>query len=90
MPDEHDGDRTSPDLGAEEPTQVGANAFTAITDGMGRAVSAVRALAGAIPGRGSAGRRRGLELFSNALGIAGDLFHDSRRAVNALIREEFP
>lgn len=90
MTDEHDGDRTSPDLGADEHTDAGASAFASIAGSLGRAVATVRTMAGGVPDPGETGRRRSLEVLANALGAVGDLAHDTRRAINALIREEFP
>ncbi len=88
--DEHDGDATSPDLGADDKTNPGAGPFASIAGSLGRAVAAVRTMAGLVPGLGETGRRRSLEVLAHALGILGDLAHDTRRAILALIREEFP
>ncbi len=87
--EQHDGDKTSPDLGVDDKTNPGAGPFASIAGSLGRAVAAVRTLAGLVPGLGEAGRRRSLEVLAHALGILGDLAHDTRRAILALVREEF-
>jgi hypothetical protein len=88
--DEHDGDRTSPNLGAEEHTPIGMSPFDSIAGSLNRAVAYIASLAGSMPGDGDSRRERHYEALELALGIAGDLCHDTRRATAARRREEFP
>lgn len=93
MTDEHDGDRTSPDLGAEETTNPGvgtSEAFLAIQSSADRVLGALRTMADACPARGEVGRERHLEVYAHLWGELGDLAHDTRRVTLRLKREEFP
>lgn len=91
---EHDGDRTSPDLGEhEEHTVPGVgtgDAFISITSSADRIVAALRALVDSCPPSGAAGRRRHLEVLALNFGELGELAHDARRVTLQLIREEYP
>jgi hypothetical protein len=94
MTDEHDGDSTSPDLGAgDEPTAPGSgpvDVFVTIAASLNRTVAALRSLAEVGSGLRGDGRRRFLWALALKLGELGDLAHDTRRAILKLIREEFP
>lgn len=82
-----DDDRTSPDLGADEHTDPGAGPFASIAGSLGAVVGDVRTLAATCPGSEEPGYVRHLIVLGNSLGALGDLAHDTRRAINALIRE---
>lgn len=85
----NDDDRTDPNIGHDEPTRPGVGSpFSDIAASFSRAVSALRTLAEACEGNGGDGRRRNLWGLALKLGEVGDLAHDTRRAVLALIREE--
>lgn len=88
---EHDGDRTSPDLGAEEHTNPGvgtSEAFLAIQASAERALGALRTMADACPRVGEVGRLRHLEVYAHMWGELGMLAHDTRRVTLQLRREE--
>lgn len=94
--DERDGDTTKPDLpsglGSDEPTNPGVGglreAWGVLSARSRRAADAFDALVASCPERGEPGRRRHLEVMSHAAGGFGDLWHDTRRVTNQLIREE--
>lgn len=94
MPDEHDGDRTNPDLGAgDDETSPGSgpvDAFVAVAAGLHRVVAALRTLAEACARSRGPDRRRLLWAIALKLGELGDLAHDTRRVILQLIREEYP
>lgn len=90
MDDEHDGDRTSPDLGESEHTNPGVGTGEAYIAGSGladRALDALRTLEGATPTPESPGFRRHVECVAHAWGELGDLCHDERRLALQFLRE---
>ena len=84
MPDD---DATSPDIGADDVTPSGAGPFASIAGSLGAVIGDIRTLAATVPEREAPGYRRHLEVLAVALGALGDLSHDTRRAINALILE---
>jgi len=92
MTDEHDDDRTSPDLGAgDDPTQPGIGvdeAFIAITASAHRFVAALEALSSGCPPRGDPRRERHLEVYAHQWGELGMMCFDARRITLSLQREE--
>lgn len=84
-----DDDRTSPDIGGDEPTRPGnGSPFSSIAASFARAVAAMRTVAEACEGMRGDERRRSLWSLALKLGEVGDLAHDTRRTVLALLREE--
>lgn len=92
MSDEHDGDSTSPDLGAHEehtnPGQGAADAFDVICGALVGATSALRKSAALIERVDGVARwtaLRSLAVRAGEVGVAG---HDLARIAIAVAREE--
>jgi hypothetical protein len=88
-----DDDVTSPDLGGEfgdgdEPTVGNSSPFGSISASLHRTVRSVATLAEAGEGLRGDERRRVLWALALKLGELGDLAHDTRRVLLALIRKE--
>jgi hypothetical protein len=94
MSNEHDDEVTRPDIPVprhradDEPPDDATVAIIGIITGLHRATAALERLAIACPTAGSPGRERGLEILALAFGEGGDLHHETRRGILALIREE--
>ena len=92
MTDEHDDDRTSPDLfGAEEPTKPGVGtgeAYIAVAGRAYRVVASLETLGLACPPAGAQLRGRGLDLIANGWDELAMLAFDVARITRRLKREE--
>ncbi len=91
MEDEHDGDRTSPDLGADEPTNPGTGvdeAFDRACGDLERAVRAIATLARARSSVQQAGRRRFYWEMALKAGEGGEMMFELRRVALMKMRLE--